>query len=306
MSSFSRIDHVSVFLLSFAMAAVLAGCSHRPAVVVGTKPFTEQHVLGEIICKLLEREEIVCKPLDKQSAAQTGNRKIIDTVSADKLLRDGTIDLYPEYTGTALEEMLNLSSSHDAQTDLDLVKRAYQKDGLEWLAPLGFSDDFALIIRKEEETKKITTLTQAAKYERGWVMGVMPEFLTRRGDGIAALREVYQIPLARPVQAMDFSEMYRALTERRVDLIVGNSTDGALRTLSVRQLDDDKNFFPHYMASIVVRRDALDRNPKLLEALNKLSGAISRDDMQRMNWQVDVEGDSAQDVARDFLARHKF
>jgi len=276
------------------IAALLAGgCSRSRSIVVGSKNFTEQLVLGEIIAQQLERK-----------LGQKVERKLNlgGTLLAHQALVNGEIDLYPEYTGTALTAILKLPPSSDAAGVLREVRSVYEtRWHLEWLAPFGFNNSFAMVIRGEEARRGgIQTLSEAARYKTDWVMGVGYEFL-QRPDGFSGLVKTYGLRIKGQVKTMDLGLLYRGLEQRQVDMIAASTTDGMLSVLDVRVLEDDKHYFPPYEAASVVRADALSRHPGMREALDELAGKLTDRAMQKLNYQLDGKHRPLAEVAREFL-----
>jgi len=277
------------------IAALLAGgCSRsRSTIVVGSKNFTEQLVLGEILAQQLERK-----------LGQKVERKLNlgGTLLAHQALVNGEIDLYPEYTGTALTAILKLPPSSDPAGVLREVRSAYEtRWHLEWLEPFGFNNSFAMVIQGEDARRGgIHTLSEAARSKTDWVMGVGYEFL-QRPDGFHGLVKSYGLQIKGQVKTMDLGLLYRALDQRQVDMIAASATDGMLSVLDVKVLDDDKHYFPPYEAAPVVRADALSRHSGMREALNELAGKLTDRAMQKLNYELDGKHRPLAEVAREFL-----
>jgi glycine betaine/choline ABC-type transport system substrate-binding protein len=273
-------------------ALVLAGCSlacsGTPRVTVGSKNFSEQLVLGEIVAQHLENRlhGHVRRRLD-----------LGGTLLAQQGLESGQIDVLPEYTGTALTTVLKRSPMNNPADVLAAVRTGYSKWGLEWLDPLGFENTFAMAVRSESTGAR--TISEAAR-ERSWKLGAGYEFV-RREDGLAGLVKTYGLRLSGPPRTMDLGLLYRALENRDVDMVAGNSTDGLLSVLHVKVLEDDRHYFPPYQCALVVRESAERQFPGLKAALQELSGKISSETMQRLNYELDGKHRPAREIARDFL-----
>ncbi len=276
------------------LAAALAGCARRPAVVVGSKNFTEQTLLGEIAAQQLERrlEARVGRKLD-----------LGGTLLAHEALVAGEIDLYPEYTGTALTAVLKRPAASDPKAVFEAVAAEYRSRWkLEWLPPLGFDDTFAMVIRgADARSGGLATLSDAARRGKPWRLGVGYEFV-QRPDGLAGLQRTYALPLEGAPRTMDLGLLYRALEGNEVDMIAANATDGPLSALDVTVLADDRRYFPPYEAAFVVREEALARDPRLRSALEELSGRLTGAAMRRLNYEVAGKHRRAADVAREFLS----
>jgi osmoprotectant transport system substrate-binding protein len=265
---------------------LLIGCNRGDRVVVGSKNFTEQRVLGEILAQTIE------------AAGMPVQRKLDlgGTFVCDAALRAGQIDVYVEYTGTALTAVLKQPPQTDPARVLEIVRAAYARDGLVWTAPLGFDNTFALVVRPDAGVR---TISQAVAPARGWTAGFGYEF-QQRPDGFPALERVYGLAF-RDVRTLDLGLLYRALAERQIDLGVGSATDGLIDTLGFVVLADDRHAFPPYEAVPVVRQAALDRFPALRGALDGLGGRLSVSTMRRLNQQVDGEHVPPAEAVRQLL-----
>jgi glycine betaine/choline ABC-type transport system substrate-binding protein len=275
--------------------ALVCGCSRSRPIVVGSKNFTEQLLLGEILAQQLERR-----------LGQAVERKLNlgGTLVAHEALVRGDIDVYPEYTGTALTTVLKLPPSSDRRRVLEEVRAGYESRwNLEWLAPLGFDNSFAMVIRGEEARReKLHTLSEAGRVRPGWTMGVGYEFL-QRPDGFAGLVKAYGFEFKGEVKTMDLGLLYRALDQQQVDMIAASATDGMLSVLDVTVLQDDKHYFPPYEAVPVVRGAALTSRRGMREALGELGGRLTNETMRKLNYEVDGKHRPLADVAREFLGR---
>jgi glycine betaine/choline ABC-type transport system substrate-binding protein len=268
-----------------------AGCGRPARVVVGSKNFSEQVLLGEILARHLERR------------GMTVERKLNlgGTMLAHEALVKGDLDLYPEYTGTALTAVLKQPPLSDRSAALEAVRAAYRSQwGLEWLAPLGFNDTFAMVVRGDTaRAANLRTLSDAAAAQP-WRLGVGYEF-QQRPDGLAGLVRTYGLRVTGAPVTMDLGLLYQALQAGKVDLIAANSTDGLLSALDVKVLDDDRRYFPPYECAVVVRSASLARYPKLRGALDELAGKITDETMRRLNYEVDGKHRPVAEVAAEFL-----
>ena len=282
--------------LAGLIAALLAcGCSRSRLLVVGSKNFTEQLVLGEIVAQQLERR-----------LGQKVDRKLNlgGTLLAQQALTSGQIDVYPEYTGTALAAILKLAPVPGASRVFGKVRSEYQRRwNLLWLDPFGFNNSFAMVIRGDDARRgNLRTLSQAARYKTDWVMGFGYEFL-QRPDGFSGLVKTYGLQVRGSPKTMDLGLLYQALGQRKVDMVASNATDGMLSVLDVRVLQDDKHYFPPYQAAPVVRADSLAAHPGMRQALEELAGKLNNETMQKLNYQLDGKHRPLAEIARDFLAR---
>jgi len=270
------------------LSLLLASCAPRNAIVVGSKNFTEQVLLGEILAQQIEQKlgTPVIRKLD-----------LGGTLLAHEALTAGSIDIYPEYTGTALTAVLKQPPQPDPQAVLKSVRDAYQRQWqLAWLDPLGFNNTFAMIVRRDEKVKSLSDAARA----RAWHMGVGYEF-QQRPDGLDGLLKTYQLRLNGDLVTMDLGLLYSALQSRKVDMIAANSTDGLISVLDVAVLDDDRRYFPPYQCAVVAREATLARYPKLRGILEQLSGRLSDDAMRRLNYQVDGKHRAVAEVAAEWL-----
>jgi len=280
-------------LIAAAGAHWVLGCSRERLLTVGSKNFTEQVILGEIVAQhvSLRLSERVDRKLN-----------LGGTLLAHQALVKGDLDLYPEYTGTALTAVLKRRLSSDPAAVLAKVKAEYlSRFKIHWLDPLGFNNTFAMVIRGEDARKyQIETLSDAATHANGWTLGVGYEF-QQRPDGLAGLLKTYKLPLKRSPRTMDLGLLYKALEQKQVDMVAANATDGQLSVMDVTVLKDDKRYFPPYQAALTVRADALAAHPGLKDALEQLSGKFSDEIMQALNYQVDGKHRPVSEVAMMFL-----
>jgi osmoprotectant transport system substrate-binding protein len=270
---------------------------------VGSKNFTEQVVLGEIIAQHLEHR--LSQKIDRKL-------NLGGTLLAHQALVNGEIDLYPEYSGTALSAVLKQSTAKDpgandpAANDpaavLNSVRDAYSRQfHVAWLDPLGIDNSFAMVIRgPDARAKHLATLSDAAGVKQAWALGVGYEF-EQRSDGMAALDKTYHLQWKGSPQRMDLGLLYKALEQNQVDMIAANATDGLLSTLDLKVLADDQHAFPPYQVCIAVREDDFQKYPGLREALQQLSGKFTNQVMQQLNYRVDGQHQPVAQVAADFL-----
>jgi len=278
------------------IALLTVGCASRPHIIVGSKNFTEQVMLGEIVAQQIERRLGV----EVERKLDLGG-----TLLAHEALRGGSIDLYPEYTGTALTAVLKQPIVRDAKTAFANVSAGYRPWGIEWLPPLGFNDSFAMVVRSDMAREQgLKTLSDAARRAKPWHLGVGYEF-TQRPDGLDGLVKRYGLRLDGTPVEMDLGLLYPALRSQKIEMAAANATDGMLAHPEFTVLEDDLGYFPPYECAIAVRDDALRRFPRLKETLSELSGSISDVSMRSMNELVDVEHKPVAEVARDFLDKRK-
>ena len=283
-----------VFLLLFS----LVGCQrHTNRIVVGSKNFTEQLILGELFAQIIEARTHL--PVERRFY-------LAGTFICQQAILAGRIDIYPEYTGTALTAVLKQPPSGDKQEVYQRVKQSYESNfGLSVGPPLGFDDTFAMVIRGEDARRlHLKTLSQAAAFAPQWRAGFGYEFM-ERPDGYKGLVASYGLRFAEAPRIMDLGLITRALKEHQVDLIAGNNTDGLIPSLDFVVLEDDRHYFPPYEAVAVMRGEMLKQHPEMGTALDTLAGAISDEDMRRLNYAVDGQHRDATEVVREFLHQRK-
>ncbi|HEX9727750.1 MAG TPA: glycine betaine ABC transporter substrate-binding protein [Gemmatimonadales bacterium] len=277
-----------------AWLLVLVACGRDPdTIAICSKNFTESILLGEIVAQQIERAG---HPVDRRF-------NLGGTFVCHSALHAGQIDLYVEYTGTAYAAVLQLPVERDSRRVRRMVDSVYRaRWGVEWGAPLGFENTFAVLVRGDDARRLgLTTISDAIGAARSWRPGLGYEFV-ERADGYRGLLAAYGLTFAAAPAEMDLGLTYRALADGRVDVIVGNSTDGLIDALDLVQLEDDRRYFPPYEAVPIVRSETLARHPDVRAALAALGGRIDAASMRRMNFQVDGAKRAVADVAREFLA----
>ena len=279
-------------LASRVLLVLVLACGSGDAVVIGSKNFTEQDVLGEILAQELEAYGI---PVERRF-------HLGGTFVCHNALVGGEIDLYPEYTGTALTAILKRAPVQDPGRARSEVAEAYARRwGLVWGSPLGFENTFALVVRRADaESLDLQTITDLGTVAAGMTAGFGPEFMVRE-DGYPGLRVAYGFEFGR-IRQLDLGLMYRALAEREIDVAVANSTDGRIDALDLVVLADDRRYFPPYEAAPVVREEALDRHPRLGEALTALAESLDEAGMRGLNREVESGADLG-DVVRAWRER---
>jgi glycine betaine/choline ABC-type transport system substrate-binding protein len=223
------------------------------------------------------------------------------TLICDRALLSGDIDVYVEYTGTALSAIFDQPIASDSRTVFDTVRELYARSGRTVVRPLGFDNTFAILVRGDDaRALGLRTIDDAAREAPRWRAGFGHEFL-ERPDGYRGLAQAYGLQFAAPPRSMDLTLTYRALAARQVDLIAGDATAGLIRALDLVALEDNRGFFPPYDAVPVASSQTLLRYPQVRLALERLAGRISADDMRAMNYAVAAGGQEPAGVARRFL-----
>jgi len=287
------------FLAVFLIASVLflPACSRQPRIVVGCKNFTEQIILGELIAQQIENKT----HLTVERRFYLGG-----TYIAHQSILAGRIDVYPEYTGTALTAVLKQQPGAGRKAVFDRVKSGYeQRFHLTLGPPFGFNDTFAIEIRGDDARNlHLQTLSQAAAHAPQWRAGFGYEFM-ERPDGYKGLAATYGLRFSGPPRIMDLGLLTRALKDHQVDLIAGNMTDGLIPALDLFVLDDDKHYFPPYEAVPVIREQILAEHPEVKQAIDELADKISDAEMRTLNYEVDGRKRDVKNVVAEFL-KHKF
>jgi len=283
-----------LLFLVFLFVFPFVGCQrHRYRIVVGSKNFTEQLILGELFAQVIEARTHI--PVERRFY-------LAGTFICQQAILAGRIDIYPEYTGTALTAVLKQPPSGDKHEVYQRVKLGYEsKFGLSVGPPLGFDDTFAMVIRGEDARRlHLKTLSQAAPFAPQWRAGFGYEFM-ERPDGYKGLVASYGLRFAEAPRIMDLGLITRALKDHQVDLIAGNNTDGLIPALDFVVLEDDHHYFPPYEAVAVMRGEMLKQHPEVGTALDTLAGAISDEDMRRLNYAVDGQHRDSTAVVKEFL-----
>ena len=267
--------------------------SRKNLIVVGSKNFTEQAILGELIAQHLEA---------RTHLAVDRRFYLAGTYICHQAILAGRIDVYVEYTGTALGAILKQPPSQDPLQVYGQVKREYaRRFRLDVEEPLGFNNTFALVVRGADARRlNVRTISGAAAFAPEWRAGFGYEFMERQ-DGYQGLVRTYGLRFKAPPRIMDLGLLYKSLLEKQVDLVAGNSTDGLIAARDLAVLEDDRHYFPPYQAVPIVRDETLARHPEVEAALQQLAGTISDEDMRRMNYSVDGEHRDIQEVAKEFL-----
>jgi osmoprotectant transport system permease protein len=280
----------SVFNKFYSRASNVTG-KQRARVVLGSKDFTESVLLAEILAQMLEARGV---EVERQFEL-AGNLTHTSLVS-------GRIDSYPEYTGTAFTAILQHPPKTDPRAVYEQVKREYEeKFQVAASEPLGFSNDFAILVRGQEARRlQLKTISDAVAHAPNWRAGFGQDFMSR-ADGYSGFVRAYGLSFSQQPREMDLSLTYRALANNQVDIIAGNSTDGLISALDLFQLQDDRHYFPPYEAVFLTRSDALKRTPALGEALARLKGAINTEEMRRLNYQIDGEKRDRREVISAWL-----
>lgn len=285
----------AAILLAGIVGLYLSGCSRTNAnkITIGSKFFTEQVVVAELLAQHIEA---------RTGMGVTRKTNLGGTLLVHKALLSGAIDLYVEYTGTALTAVLNETPpKNDAKATYLRVKKLYdERFHLAVMEPLGFENAFAMVVRGDDAKNfHLQKLSDVVPLARKWRIGVGYEFL-ERPDGFPGLAKAYGLDFLEKPTVLDLGLLYRALVSRQVDIVAGNSTDGAIEALKLMPLVDDQHYFPPYDAVPIVREDTLAKYPALRGAIEDLAGKVSAEDIRHLNAQVDVDQRDPAAVVRVF------
>ena len=278
-----------------AVALLLPSCSPSrfDRIVVGSKNFTESFLLGEIMAQMI----------GARTSLKVDRRfYLAGTYICQQAILAGRIDVYPEYTGTALTAILKQDASAEKEDVYKRVKNEYERRfGLTLGPGFGFNDTFAMEIRGEDARRlNIKTLSQATAFAPQWRAGFGYEFM-ERPDGYRGLAATYGLHFAEQPRIMDLGLLARALKDHQIDLAGGNTTDGLIPALDLFVLADDRHYFPPYEAVPVIRRQTLEQHPEIAQILAELGGKISDEEMQNLNYAVEGQHRDATEVVHEFL-----
>jgi osmoprotectant transport system substrate-binding protein len=282
---------ISLLVLA-AFSTVACHSSRQSKITIGSKFFTEQVILAELLAQHIEA---------KTGIAVIRKTNLGGSLLVHKALLAGELDLYVEYTGTALTAVLNEAPKGDSNAVYTRVKQLYSdRFHLEVTEPLGFENTFAMVIRGDDAQKlHLQKISDIAPLAPQWRAGVGYEFL-ERPDGFRGWSDRYNVRFAESPKVMDLGLIYRALVDHQVDIVAGNSTDGLIDSLGLVALEDDRHYFPPYDAVPIVRQSTLAQLPQLRAALADLAGKLSPADIRRLNYAVDARHQDAAAVVRAF------
>ncbi len=278
-----------------ALLLALTACTRNEAkpLVVGSKNFTESVLLGEIVAQELEANG--CK-VDRR--LNMGGSLVCDSAIAS-----GSLDVYVEYSGTALTAILKQPIASDQDAVDRIVTAAYARRGLTWGPALGFNNTFAMIVRQSDAAKyRLRSISDLGKVSSTFRSGFGYEF-AERPDGWNGLLRAYGLKFSSSPRTMDLGLTYKALASGEIDLIAGNSTDGLIESLGLLALTDDRHYFPPYDAAIVSRSGIAAKCSGARSALDSLRGSIDDTAMRRLNYEVDGKKRDVAEVAREFLQK---
>ena len=290
----NRPMRAALALAAFALACGLTLVDLRPAtprIIVGSKNFTESVLLGEIVAGTLEARGLSVDRRFNLGGAWLCHRALLS----------GELDVYVEYTGTALMDIFKRPKETDRAAVIERVQSDYRDVGLVALPVLGYENNFAFVVRAESAARfGLTRISDLQRVQSRFQLGMFGEFL-ERADGFPGLVTAYRLTFAKAPIEMDLGLLYQALESERIDAAVGSTTDGLIAARGFVVLEDDRHYFPPYDAIPVARAQALSQHPELRSALLSLAGRLDAPTMRRLNYEVDGRKRDPRDVAGEFL-----
>ena len=283
--------------LAMILALLVSACGSVPSpsakpIVIGSKPFTEGVLLSELAAQLIEGNT-------QLKVARKFN--LGGTIVAFNALKNGDLDLYPEYTGTGLVAILKQPAVMDADKAYAIVQREFNNQfKIKWLKPLGFNNTYAMAVPEELAVQhNLKNTSDLAKIVDTLTFGAEQDFFGRV-DGYDGFTQAYGFKF-KNVKQMEIGLKYKAIANKEVNVINAFSTDGLLITYKLRVLVDDKKHFPPYHGAFLVRMSTLEKQPQLEAVLDKLAGKITDAEMQKLNFEVDQEKKDPAAVVKTFL-----
>jgi len=290
-------NRIPMLALSLTLLLTTACAPPRSArVTVGAKNFTEQVVLGELLAQ--EIESISHQRVERRFY-------LAGSYICQQALTSGRIDAYVEYTGTALTAILKQPLPDQAHRDtphvVATIRSLYaSRFHIRVEDSLGFENTFAMVVRGADAQRlHLNTISDIIPVAPTWRLGVGYEF-EERPDGLHGMESAYNLRFAGNPRVMDLGLLYRSLASNQVDIVAGNSTDGPIRALGFVALADDRHYFPPYEAVPLVREDSLRLHPEIQEAMDRLAGKITADEMRSINDAVDAHHRDVGEVVHEF------
>lgn len=287
-----RIKLISVMLAMALVVVSFSGCG-KDTIVIGSKDFGENIVLGEMFAQLIEKNT---------DMKVTRKLNMGGTFVCFEAIKKGDIDIYPEYTGTGLTAQLKMDVVGEPDEAYRIVSEEFDKQfDITWLNPLGFNNTYTLAVTQAVyEQYGIETYSDLVKISDNLVFGAEHEFFDRQ-DGYDGLVDFYGMKFKGEPKKMNTALKYQAIGNGDMHVTDAFATDGPIKQYNLKVLEDDKGFFPPYYAAPIIRNKTLEEHPELSGLLNQLSGLLDDEAMTELNYLVDVEGKSVEATARDFL-----
>lgn len=287
---------IFVLILMLFTVVLAIGCEKEERkVVVASKPHSEQYILSEMICQLIEAKTDI--EVEKKFGIGGGTANIHPAITS------GEIDIYPEYTGTGWMFVLKKNPIKDPEELYEKTKELYLSEyNIVWLDKYGFNNTFALVINENEAIEKgIDSYSDLGKISNNYIFGAEYDFF-ERDDGYNGLKNTYQFEF-KDNKELDIGLKYQAIANGEVDVINAFSTDGLIKEYGLKVLKDDKNYFNAYECATLIRKETLEKYPELEVLLNSLGNQISDREMQELNYKVEKENILPEKVAEEFLKK---
>lgn len=288
-----RLKWIPMLICALLLAGITSACGIQSQITIGTQTYTETKIIAEMYKALIED--------------RTGlNVDIIPDLASSSLvinaMKRNDVQMATLYTGEIFNNHFPISGSKDRQEVLKEAQEGFQKyDQLTWLNPLGFENTYAFTVRKDiADANGYTKISDVKKDMANMKLGVDTTWLERSTDGYPAFSKDYGIKFGQ-VFPMEISLVYSAVANKQVDIVLAYSTDSRLKAYQLQTLQDDKQFFPPYDASPVLRSDLLKKHPEIQDAISPLIGHLDADTMISLNYQVDIEKKSEREVALAYL-----
>ncbi|QQK08727.1 glycine betaine ABC transporter substrate-binding protein [Miniphocaeibacter halophilus] len=284
-----------VICLLFITVTISSCNGGKKEITVASKQFTENILLSEIYSQLIE-EHTDLKVIRKQNLGGTS--------ICFPALEKKEIDIYVEYSGTAYNEILKLpdSTGMSGEEIYNISKeKLYEEHDITMFKPIGINNTFALgMLRTKAEENNITKTSELKDISSSLRFGANHIFYTRLADGYDAMADLYELDFKEALK-MDTSLLYDAIEQNKLDVIVVYATDSLLKKYDMVVLEDDKELFPPYYGAPICRNDLLEENEELVEVLDLLENRITDTRMQELDYEIDVEGRTPEEVAREFI-----
>ncbi|RXZ01617.1 osmoprotectant ABC transporter substrate-binding protein [Fictibacillus sp. S7] len=299
---------VNRLILVTAVMAVLclSGCSlpglsgpAKGTIAIGTLGTSESQIMGNMVRLMIEH--------DSDLKVNMVNNLGSSTVQHQAMI-NGDVDITAtRYTGTDLEGALGMEPVKDPKKALKVVQREFQKRyDQTWFDSYGFANSYAFTVTKElAEKENLHTVSDLEKHAQNLKLGVDNAWLKRKGDGYKGFTEKYGFEFGK-TYPMQIGLVYQAAAKGKMDVVLAYTTDGRIKSYNLKVLEDDKQFFPPYDCSLVARNEVLKEHPELKGKLEKLSGKIDTETMQKMNFEADGKKKEPSIIAKEFLEKHNY
>lgn len=292
----NKILAVTAAILCLCIAgSVFQNTRSKDTIQIATKPMTEQYILGEMLDILIEQDTDLNVELTQGVGGGTSN--------IQPAMESGEFDLYPEYTGTGWNMVLEHNGLYTEDLFPELENEYKERFDMNWVGMYGFNNTYGLVVRREiAEKYNLKTYSDLKSISNSLTFGAEYDFFERE-DGYDALCETYGLHFGKTMD-LDIGLKYQAINQKKIDVMVIFTTDGQLSASDVVVLEDDKHFYPSYICGNVIRTEVLETYPELSAVFEKLNGLISDSDMAKMNYSVETENKEPREAAEEFLRSH--